>query len=472
MGMFDWIGEAIGGAASALAEFMGDAGNHVIRGIFTGATSLGNDVLKLVLSELGGSETEIKLTASSILGDVDKRVFTDTKDIIDAALAVKGEVSPDEAAKALDGLWNTNKIGLQQAMLDGMIAEAVSLGQFEGLYQYLDIYNKALGLLEINSKISMMKYETAWITSYQRHLNRTYPNKIAGSSDLVNFQLREVWDKERRPELLKEDATGIYYDYMLESGFTRERAADYWAAHWVLPSIGSLNEMLHRRVITPEEWDRFVKYNDFDPIVRPWLKAISYKPYTRVDTRRMWDLGLLSDTEVLNNYMDLGYDEEHATRMTIWTKAYVLSVELRARYSKGWITADQVLDEIVAAGVPKKRAEVWVQKIVKPEKEGRTTVERDLTKAEIVKGVKEGILEPSDAIQMLMGLGYDDSEAEYILTVNLAVITGSPKNKKEFWELVNLRRKAQGLPEIKEPTESKKAKKGNGENERTLSPKK
>jgi len=311
-------------------------------------------------------------------------------------------------------------------------------------------------------------------------------------------------------------APPLYYKYMAELGFNFYHASNYWAEHWKLPALGQLNEMLHRKVINPQQYEDYLRYNDYIKESWPWLTAISYRPYTRVDTRRMWDLGLLSDAEVHTNYMDLGYDEEHATRMTIWTKAYVLSVELRARYSKGWITANQVLEEIIAAGVPKKRAETWVQKIVKPEKEGRTTVERDITKAEIVKGVKEGILLEEDAIEMLLGMGYDASEAEYILLVNLAKITGSPKTWSEFQQLVNLRRKSQGLhvisisKEIMEiekqilrllekrdklveqdknselvkrldkkiealkvkHQELRKAAKGNGENKRTLSPKK
>ena len=64
--------------------------------------------------------------------------------------------------------------------------------------------------------------------------------------------------------------------------------------------------MLFRAIEIPEFW-------------RDKLTKIAYNPYTRVDTRRMHDLGVLSDEELIRSYMDQGYDSEKALKMANFT---------------------------------------------------------------------------------------------------------------------------------------------------------
>ena len=52
---------------------------------------------------------------------------------------------------------------------------------------------------------------------------------------------------------------------------------------------------------------------------RDALIAISYKPYTRVDIRRMHDVGVLNEAEVFEAYQDIGYDREKARTLTDFT---------------------------------------------------------------------------------------------------------------------------------------------------------
>lgn len=355
------------------------------------------------------------------------------------------EITPQQANKEALEIYEKVRLDMGVATTTNIAIEAATLGQLENPMRATEIADRISGATAFAAKVAQMKYDAQWLTAYEYHLNATNPNKRPGPTDLIRFAFREVWDPVRRAELLAEGFPGEFPTQMLFQGYNQTWTENYWAAHWELPSVGQLNEMLHRRVITPDIWDRFVKYNDFDPVVRPWLKAISYAPYTRVDVRRMWELAVLSDDEVLSAYMDLGYDEPKARRFTLWTKIYTLSVELRARYSKGWITADDVLTELTAAGMPKDRAQVWIQRIVKAEKQNRTIAEKDLTKTEIIKGVKQGFLTEDDAIGLLEGLGYDAAESEYIIAINVEVASGSPTTYTEFTNLVNLQRKSQGL---------------------------
>ena len=77
--------------------------------------------------------------------------------------------------------------------------------------------------------------------------------------------------------------------------------------------------MLHRRIIDPDELKLLLRVRDIPSFWRERLVQLSYDPYTRVDVRRMYTAGVLSENEVFDTYLDLGYDEEHANNLTLWT---------------------------------------------------------------------------------------------------------------------------------------------------------
>jgi len=59
---------------------------------------------------------------------------------------------------------------------------------------------------------------------------------------------------------------------------------------------------------------------NYAPLSRAWLVATSYRVLTRVDTRRMYDMGVIDRGEVKATYLDRGYDPVNAERMTLWTE--------------------------------------------------------------------------------------------------------------------------------------------------------
>ncbi len=453
MGVFDWIGEAIGNAFSALAEFFGDTFGGLFKKIGGQFLTIGKENLTNIVTDAKDPKSTTKADMEALTGLIEAPIKEGFEHHLKEFSKKHSEIPVKEIDKAVSTLWTDVKGELALSAGIATIVEVASFGQIEGCQNIMKIADTTRGLSSFANEVSMIRLRAQYLNTYERLQNFRSPSKIPGPGDIVRFGLREVYDVDIRKELLVPRPGMDYYNQMLESGFNTYNADSFWAAHWVLPSLGNLDEMLHRGIIKLPEWKAMVRRNDYLPAWIDNREKIIYKPYTRVDIRRMKDLELVTDAEVLKNYGDLGYDEEHASRMTIWTKSYILSVEMRARYSKGWVTEDDILKELVAAGVPTARAKIWIQRIVKADKETRTAVERDLTKSEIVKGVKEGILGPDDAIEMLVDMGYSHDEAEYILMVNLASITGSPKTWSEFQDLVNLRRKAQGLPVKEIPKE-------------------
>jgi len=447
MGMFDFIGEAIGNACSALAEFIGDALKAVMRPIMGEITNSITDAIP-------------KMNAEAALGTIDEKMFK-TKEFQELTIELKKrlEHSPEGVADwfkdTLGGIFGgfydiligvviPSKIDsfddakeaagyltflcVDMVLLIGvldMIATALSATLVRNLVHIGRLFVSTFGMDRYIGATIAPALSAGLIPQLEQGFNAQYQAQIPGSGDLVRFALREVWDPTRRPELLAELPAGDFYEFMRKRGMKDDISNDYWASHWVLPSVGQLNEMVHRRVIDDAEWDRFVKYNDFDPAVRPWLKEISYSPYTRVDIRRMYDLGLVTRLEVKDNYLDLGYDEEHAEKMTVWTLAYVLAVEMRARYSKGWVTEAEVRTALLETGMPAERVNDYLEKIIKADASERLDKERDLTKTDITRSIKKGLLTKMEGVERLMDLGYAEDEAAFIVDITVSESTSA-----------------------------------------------
>jgi len=215
---------------------------------------------------------------------------------------------------------------------------------------------------------------------------------IPGANDIISFAVREVYSPEIAEafgqyiggenvyEKAKEDITAI--------GMGKETFMKYWAAHWMLPSVGQGFEMVHRNVIPLKgsagelDLDKLLTALDIMPAWRDKITAISYSPYTRVDVRRMHKLGILSDDDLIRAYMDLGYDTEKATGMADFTIAY--------NYE------------------PPENEQTAIDKA--------NAKERDLTKTDVLNGYQDALLSEEEARAALRSLGYDNNEVDYFIS--------------------------------------------------------
>jgi len=157
-------------------------------------------------------------------------------------------------------------------------------------------------------------------------------------------------------------------DYVQKAGIDLEVLKWYWRAHWVLPSPQMAFEMLHRGIITQDDIRELLRISDYAPNWIEKLIAISYSPITRVDLRRLFQIGIIDEERLLKGYKELGYSEEDAKLMVEWTK-----IE-------------------------------YTQK------------DRDLTKTEILRNYRIGQCTRDEAKKMLIELGYNEEESEWILT--------------------------------------------------------
>jgi len=200
------------------------------------------------------------------------------------------------------------------------------------------------------------------------------------------------------------------------------------------------------------------------------------KPITEADAENLYDMRLLglSDHDAVvkfrtiagpegvdsptlalfNFYRDRKYSEGDSARLTLMTGVRFAFPDLKAMYSKGWIGVDTLINELVRLGLPQKRASELAMTVVKSKQPARTVTEKDLTKAEIIKGWKVGIVTTNEAIGLLVGLGYDQFEAEYVLAINAITAKSDPEGYWEMRAVVEASKKARGLPSIEIPADA------------------
>jgi len=107
-----------------------------------------------------------------------------------------------------------------------------------------------------------------------------------------------------------------------------------------------------------------------------------YTPYTRVDVRRMYGVGILEYDEVKTAYQELGYTEEKAINLADFAVASTMKSE------------------------------------------------KDLTRTQIEKGFEEDIIDRPTALLLLQEMGYDELEADYILLLKEIAVNDDVEKHK------------------------------------------
>jgi len=544
MGVFDKLGEAVGKAFMKIVDKIGEKGEWDDARITKFRDML---VKKSVKPGMFKSEEFKKFAV-----ELEKRLSSSPEGLVDwlyqsyldlmqllyesvIAIIVPVKIRDFDTAKAEAGHLTFLAIDfvVLTAVLD-VVATAASLTLVRNIAHIGAIFISTFGFDRYFQATIAPALESSMMPQLRYGYNEQFQAAIPPIQDVIKFTVREVYDPARRRELLSVPTPSEAYKFAVKHGFSNSIMDDYWASHWILPSIGELNTMLHRRKIDDATWARYMTLNDYEPMMIPRYKEIIYIPYSRVDTRRMYDTGALSEAQVNDNYLDLGYDVEHAKnmtdfaiqaveipklkarykngyltaeqlkaelikirvkperlesilqstireeknpyptsdargmydflllsdaelyqnyrdqgfddvkarRMTDWSRILISVNNLKERFTKGWMNAETFVSELMKLGIPVVRARLFVEEVSSAAKPARVAPERDLTKAEIIKGVKKGILTLAQGVELLVGMGYDEFEATYILAINLSAAAGSPESYEEFKNLVEQYKKA------------------------------
>jgi len=258
-----------------------------------------------------------------------------------------------------------------------------------------------------------------------------HPSKIPSMSALVRMEYREVFRPEFRQELiLDEPISADFETYAAKVGYSKTQAENYWGAHWDLPSRGQGYEMYHRLrpaisvggFNIPASYSKPFELDDLNTLLkrqdvlhryRDQLVEIAYKPFTRVDVRRMYRAGVLSFEEVIAAYLDAGYAPDKALKMAEFTRAWVTE-GVEKRETKG-----AVLDAMKTGIISEAEAETELQAFY-PDDVAKRSVETAIIKNQLNQSdvgwlLKAGEMDASEAETRFGEMGYPADDVAYLL---------------------------------------------------------
>ncbi len=297
---------------------------------------------------------------------------------------------------------------------------------------------------------------------------KTLADRIPPLNDIITMAVREAFS----PVIARrfgqyEDFPKDFGKYAAMQGLSPEWSERYWAAHWGLPSITQGFEMLHRGIIDKADLGMLLKAQDVMPFWRDKLVKMAIQPFTRIDVRRMFREGVLDEKGVYNAYLDLGYDENNAQKITEFViretlstmskftttdvvKAYtdrmidqsetrsllrtlgVRSVDvtyiistadykrewrltdlkikaIRNLYKKGLLSETRATSDLLRLNLPSDQVTVLMEQWWYEKKEIGV---KTFSKAEVVKFLKAGIITEDQARQEYLYMGYDPEHTD------------------------------------------------------------
>lgn len=144
---------------------------------------------------------------------------------------------------------------------------------------------------------------------------------IPGAGDLISMAVREAWNDGVAARYgYDADFPPEFAEWMSKQGFDPEWSRRWWRAHWELPGPTMARDMLHRTDMTEADYETLLKIADYPQTFRRWMTEVAYEPYTRVDIRRMYQVGVIKTyAELVHAYNDIGYDNDKAGKLADFT---------------------------------------------------------------------------------------------------------------------------------------------------------
>ncbi len=415
-------GKTSGGAFGEASGRLGVPDGHAQAYIDTARSSVpvGTTVAGLIRGNIDRPTAEAQLTdASYDPGYLDQFVSA-SRPLISAAEALTA---------ARRGGWSKDNADAELAKAGYSAEQAAALARLTDQLLTPDQYVTLWLRQEIDEPTLDALLAERGYAERERGIIKSIAYFVPPPSDLITMSLKDVWNQEIVDTFgLEEDYPEEFEKYAGFQGISPFWAKKYWATAWSYPSNTQGFEMFQRGFITQKELELLLKTNDVPPFWRDRLIKINYNPITRVDIRRMYQMGVLTADQVTKSYLNIGYSPEDAAALTEFTKRYVAEAEasnqskvkelsraqIEQAYTSGVFTQSEALDALLHLNYRKEDAELLLQLAVV-----RTATDASDTryKAHIERTIKiviaafsAHIISQSAATDMLTDMGMTPNE--------------------------------------------------------------
>ncbi len=340
-------------------------------------------------------------------------------------------------------------------------------------YGYIDaLEEKVIDLTDL--KLDLLSLRTAYFrgligkAGYKAGLQKLgYTEKDSGTletiswilptpQDIVRFGVREVYtpairkrfrqDEDYPPDMTREGK---------KIGFSDKTMKEYWAAHWDLPAVGQAFEMFHRGIISLGDLGTLLRAKDVMPFWRDKLIGISYRQIPRRSLPRMVKQGLItnipgpemtdptpgpegsiklfSQVHLSARFQKLGYSPydaelmaESAIKAAEEDDKDLTRSELIDAYANEMITDAELRKGLKDMGYSVGESAYFIDKAVKrkeflelkvgaAEAGAAARTAREITKNEILRSYRVGMITEVQARELFEEAKYDEESVDFFI---------------------------------------------------------
>ncbi|RKX51285.1 MAG: hypothetical protein DRP50_09135 [Thermotoga sp.] len=392
-----------------------------------------------------------------------------------------------------------NKETYMQIMKDWGYSEANADGFFYALQNRPSVSELIRGIFYLTAKPDNI--DTVWgliaerlreygYTEDQAELITNSYKYLPSLNDVLQWMAKEAFEEDMVQVLgLDEELPELFLEYAAKLGVPPEDARRFWRAHWSTIGFSQMAEAFHRyRAKAYKQgtynyelrqwetyWDVFYRQIEAPRFYREMLTSITYNVITRVDARRMYEMGFLDKDELTAIYIAQGYTKEDAERMSDWVSWYTQRYDeedlrgltksnvenlykyglindheyqelmkkigygaetaeysldllksnifmenfkarvdvIKKKYLKGLLTADQARHSLVQLGADA----TWADEAVTSWETDKIELVKQLSKDDIKQAIRYGILKIQEGFNKLIEIGYNKEDAKILLQI-------------------------------------------------------
>lgn len=301
----------------------------------------------------------------------------------------------------------------------------------EGLRSKLSAFQT--GTLRMRELIGDQEYatrmrETGFIRSTDPVDVLALLKQIPPPTDITRFMVRDTADEQLVQKFGMDDDfdlkfSGILKDWTRWQGIDDTYMRYFWRAHWSIPAPTQLFEMFHRlrfradddpAAVRIQDITEALKQQDILPYWIPKFLAISFRPLSRIDARRAFQIGAIDIDQLRDAWLDQGYSDDNAEILTRFTDRNRLLALLRSPWINRFATGEATLEDLTVSLQREGMREGDIPVVVDAAQRRLSAQRRKRCLASYRKRFLAGEFDGPDMISLLQSLGLSEDQISSI----------------------------------------------------------